>query len=143
MSRGSQPELVPYSSWFGPIPAWRLAILADVGAAAYVLLPQVVDHARPSPWWLLGAVAVGALLGVPMGRQDARGTMGPRSGRNGRLVWPGLAAFFILAIGFPFALTLAESAYLYAPLFVVVLGVSGVTGGWSRDRLLSVEAPRT
>ena len=86
MSRDGEPEVVPFSSWFGPIPAWRLAILAAVGAAAYVLLPQVVDHARPSPWWLLGAVAVGALLGVPMGRQDARGTMRPRPGDNGRLV---------------------------------------------------------
>ena len=142
MSRDAEPDVVPYSSWFGPIPAWRLATIAAIGAVAYVLLPLVVDHARLSPWWLLSAVAVGALLGVPMGRQDARGTLHPRQGSNGRLVWPGLAAFFIFCLGFAFALTLDDFAYLYTPLLLVVLGMSGVTGGWSRDRLLAAGTPR-
>ena len=143
MSRDAESDLVPYSSWFGPIRPWRLCLLAVLGAVSYVLLPQVVDHPRPSPWWLLAAVAVGALLGVPMGRQDARGTLHPRQGSNGRLVWPGLAAFFIFCLGFAFALTLDDLAYLYTPLLLVVLGMSGVTGGWSRDRLLAAGAPRT
>ena len=141
MNEDDEPALVPFSSWFGPIRPWRLCLLAVLGAGAYVLFPLLVDHARPSPWWLLVAVAVGALLGVPMGRQDARGTLHPRRGSNGRLVWPGLVAFVVFGVALVSALTLAETTYLYVPLLLVAMGPAAITAAWSRDRLLAAGTP--
>ena len=141
MNEDDQPGLVPYSSWFGPIRPWRLCLLAVLGAVSYVLLPQVVDHPRPSPWWLLAAVAVGALLGVPMGRQDAKGTLHPRRGSNGRLVWPGLAAFLVFGLSLTVALALTETVFFYLPLLLVAMGPAAVTAARARDRLLAAATP--
>lgn len=130
-------DLTPLGSWFGPIPAWRFGLFLATGVLLHLALPYAVDGVERHPWLLLGVGAVGAALGVPLGRQDARGVLRPRVQRSGRLLWPGLLVFAASCIGLLVAIVLVEDVLLHFPLFLVGAGAAGVAGVRSRDRALA------
>lgn len=131
------PDLTPLGSWFGPIPAWRFALFLAIGVAIHVVVAWLVEGAGLHAWLVLGVITGGAVLGVPLGRQDARGVLRPRVDHRGRLVWPGVVAFVVLSVAVVVTISLVEDAPLFFPLFMAGAGAAGVTGVRSRDRALA------
>lgn len=131
------PDLTPLGSWFGPIPAWRFASFLVIGVAVHVVLAWLVEGAGLQPWLVLGVVALGALMGVPLGRQDARGVLRPRVDHRGKLVWPGVVVFVVLSAVVVVTISLGDDAPLFFPLAMAGAGAAGVTGVRSRDRAVA------
>ena len=133
------PAAAPFSSWFGPIAWWRFAILAAMGVAAHVALPHVFEAAEVRPLLLIGVLVVGAVLGVPLGRHDARRAVRPS--RPDPTAIPGVGTILVGLTGTALILaqTLSDAVVVHVPLLVAALGAAGSTGARSRDRALTPE----
>ena len=134
---GAEPEseLVPFGSWFGPIDAWRFGMFAAIGLVIHLALPYLADGAELRPLVVAGVLAGGALLGIPMGRQDAKGALRPRSGPDAGPAWPGAVIVVLIGTVLYLVVEQVEDAPLYFPLFMTGMGAAGVTGVRTRDRV--------
>lgn len=128
------PAPAPFSSWFGPIPAWRFAIFAVVGTAAHLALPHVLEEAEIRPLLLVGVLAGGTALGVPMGRHDARRSLRPRRPHRAGLPGAGTILVGLTGTALVLAQTLSDAVAVHLPLVLAAIGAAGAGGAWTRDR---------
>lgn len=141
MSPGDQVPR-PFSSWFGPIAWWRWAIFAAAGSAVHLALPLWVDSAQRRPVLLVAVLVGSAVVGVLMGRHDARRALRPRRADRAGLPGAGAVVVGLSGAALILAQALTEAVVLYLPLVVAACGAAGITGARSRDRALADAVPR-
>jgi hypothetical protein len=138
----TDPPPEAFSSWFGPIVWWRWAIFAAAGSAVHLVLPLWVEAAQRRPVLLVAVLVGSAVLGVLMGRHDARRARRPRRADRTGLPGAGTIVVGLSGAALILAQTLSDAVLLHVPLLLAAFGAAGITGARSRDRALADAVPQ-
>jgi hypothetical protein len=140
-TEGPAPAPAPFSSWTGEIAWWRFGLLSALAVVAHVSVVRLTG-VEIRPLAVLAWLAAGAVVGVMLGRWDAKRYRQPR--RTDRMGGPGAGVVMagLSGLGLILAQVLSDDVMRHLPLFLAALGAVGASGAWMRDRTRSVDLAR-